>query len=76
MGSRKPRGASVEVAGGMINIARNVFFIFVFYFTYFVFVFFFFLFATYGLVHTRGAAFRNTSYQQVAKIRMASAERK
>lgn len=28
MGSRKPRGASVEVAGGMINTAHNVFFYF------------------------------------------------
>lgn len=36
MGSRKPRGALAEVAGGMINIARNVFF----YFPYFFFSFF------------------------------------
>jgi len=35
MGSGKPRGASAEVAGGMINIARNVFFIFVFFLRFF-----------------------------------------
>lgn len=35
MGSRKPRGASAEVAGGMINTARNVFFLFSYFLTFF-----------------------------------------
>lgn len=66
MGRRKPRGASAEVAGGMINIARNVFF-FVFLR---IFYFPFLSFPTYGRMHTSGAAFGNASYQQVAKIQI------